>query len=113
MNTTKTLLAAASLTAAMVVGMGAASAAPQDHHDNRHQVTRHDRDHYGMRHDFRRPIVMHDRVFQTLRQHHYRSLGNPLFVRGHYVVKVTGRFGRPLFIEVDPYTGRLIGEFRI
>jgi hypothetical protein len=44
--------------------------------------------------------------------HHYRGLGDPYFVRGHYVVKVAGRFGRPLFIEVDPYTGAFIGEFR-
>ena len=23
-----------------------------------------------------------------------------------------GRFGRPIFVEIDPYTGAFIGEFR-
>ena len=102
MINTKTLLAAASLAVAMSAGAGAASAAPWDRHDDR-----------AGRHEMRRHLVDRDRVFETLRQHHYRGLGDPTFVRGHYVVKVSRHFGRPLFVEIDPYTGALIGEFRI
>ncbi len=69
----------------------------------------HDLDRREARHDVRR-IIDRDHVYATLRMHHYRWLGDPAFVRGHYVVKVAGRFGRPLFVEVDPYTGAFIGE---
>jgi hypothetical protein len=101
MRSTKTLLAAASLTLLSTMGMGGASAAPWDHHPG--PVARHEMD---------RRIVDRDRVFASLRLHHYRWLGDPYFVRGHYVVRVAGRFGHPLLIEVDPYTGAFIGEFR-
>jgi len=107
MNNTKILLAAASLAVTMAAGAGVASAAPWDRHDDR--AARNDQ----QRHDLDRRVVDRDRVFETLRLHHYRGLGDPAFVRGHYVVKVTGHFGHPHFVEVDPTTGAFIGEFRI
>ena len=113
MRNTKTLLAAASLAVLTAAGIGAASAAPWDHqpgpavrHDIRQDVRR------DVRQDLHRRIVDRDRVWVTLRAHHLRSLGDPYFVRGHYVVKVAGRFGHTQFIEIDPYTGAFLGEFR-
>ena len=107
MRSTKTLLAAAAL--ALVTGAGAANAAPWDHRPV--PVMRHEmRD---LRYDNHRRIVDRERVLATLRLHHYRWFGEPVFVRGHYVVRVVGRFGRPLFVEINPYTGALVGEFRI
>jgi hypothetical protein len=111
MDSTKILLAAASIAVAMAGG--AANAAPWDHPNT--PATQHELDRRDVRQDARkdvRRIVDRDHVFATLRMHHYRWLGDPTFVRGHYVVKVAGRFGRPLFVEVDPYTGAFIGEFR-
>jgi hypothetical protein len=109
MRSTKTLLAAASLAILTAAGAGSANAAPWDHHDR--MVIRHEtRD---LRFDSHRRIVDRDRVMATLRLHHYRLLGEPTFVRGHYVVRVAGRFGRPLFVEIDPFTGAFIGNFRI
>ena len=112
MTNTKILLVAASL--AVTLASGAASAAPWDH--PRAPVARHELDRRDIRpderHDVRR-IVERDRIFATLRTHHYRGLGEPSFVHGHYVVKVAGRFGRPHFVEVDPYTGAFVGEFRL
>ena len=107
MRSTKTILAAASLAILTAAGAGAATAAPWDHHDR--AVFRHEtRD---LRFD--RRMVDRDRILATLRWHHYRPLGEPIFVRGHYVVRVAGRFGRPLFVEINPYTGAFLGDFRI
>lgn len=109
MRSTNILLAAASLVVLTATGAGAANATPGNHHPA--PVVRHElRD---MRYDMHRRIVDRQRVLETLRLHHYRGLGEPMFVRGHYVVKVTGRFGHPTFIEINPYTGALIGEYRI
>ena len=41
------------------------------------------------------------------------GIGDPYFVRGHYVVRTVNRFGRTVFVEVNPYTGAFLGEFRI
>jgi hypothetical protein len=106
MRSTKTLLAAASLAVLTAAGAGAANAAPWDHRPL--PAVRHE-----MRYDAHREIVGRERVLATLREHHYRWLGEPTFVRGHYVVKVVGRFGHPAFVEINPYTGALIGDFRI
>jgi hypothetical protein len=116
MNSTKILLAAASIAVAMASGV--ANAVPWDHPVTpaaRHDLDRRDVPQLvrqDMRHDMRH-VVDRDRVFATLRMHHYRGLGDPIFVRGHYVVKVAGRFGRPVFVEIDPRTGAFIGEFRV
>ncbi len=102
MLNTKILLTA---TALAVTGLaGSASAAPWDHRFDRHPIVRH---------EFHRPIVERVRVYDTLRFHHYRSVGAPYFVGHHYVVRTVNRFGRPVLVEVNPYTGAFIGEFRI
>ena len=103
----KTLLTAASMAVAMAAGASTANAAPWDNSvaDNRMA------DHRPMpRHD--RPLVMRERVMGTLRLHHFRGIADPVFLRGHYVVKSHDRFGHVVFVEVDPHTGAFIGRFR-
>ena len=104
----KTLVAAASVAVAMAAGVSGANAAPWDRHDHR-VVVRHD-PYFNRAH---RPIVVRERVFDTLRFHHYRGIAAPAFVHGHYVVRSPNRFGRVVFVEVDPYTGAFLGEIRI
>jgi hypothetical protein len=104
MYSSKILLAAAAL--AVSSQSGTANAAPWD----RQSDFRPDP---AVRHEFSRPIVERVRVFDTLSFHHYRRIGDPHFVRGHYVVRGINPFGQPVFVEVDPYTGAFIGEFRI
>lgn len=100
----KTLLAAASMAVAMAAGASSASAAPWDRHMDRRM------DNHMTMH---RPYVMHDRVVQVLRAHHYRFVNDPIFIRGHYVVKTANWRGRTVFVEINPYTGAFIGEFRV
>ena len=106
MHSTKTLLMAAALALTTASGIGAASAAPFDRQFA--PMTRHE-----MRGDMRHMVVDRERVFESLRRHHLRVLSNPHFVRDHYVVTVAGRFGRPMLVEVDPFTGAILGTFRI
>jgi hypothetical protein len=105
MHSIKTLVVAASVALAAVVS--GANAAPWDHRDFR-PLARHD----AFVREYR-PIVMRERVFDTLRFHHYRAAGMPVFLHGHYVVRSFNRFGRAVFVEVDPYTGAFMGEIRI
>lgn len=82
-----------------------ASAAPWNH--------RFDRDSRPViRHQFHGHTVEHVRVFDTLRFHRYRAIGEPYFLRGHYVVRSVNRFGRVVLVDVNPFTGAFIGEFR-
>jgi hypothetical protein len=104
----KTLVAAASVAVAMAAGVSGANAAPWDQRDHR-PVMRHD----AFAVPEHRPIVMRERVFDTLRFHHYRGVAAPVFMHGHYVVKSFNRFGRVVYVEVNPYTGAFIGEIRI
>src|ERR1700749_353225 len=99
----KTILTAASL--AVLTAAGSASAAPWDHRPLEQTCPYFNRVH--------QPIVVRERVFDALRLHHYRGVADPIFVHGHYVVKSFNRFGRVVFVEVDPYTGAFLGEFRI
>ena len=104
MYSRKILIAAAALTVA--AAGGAASAAPWNH---AHQG-------WNPRHEAQmdhRPPVAREHVFETLRSHHYRNIGDPYFVRSHYVVRSRDRFGRQAFVEVDPWSGVFIGEFRL
>jgi hypothetical protein len=100
-----TLLAAAAL-AVMTAG---ASAAPWDHRG----------DHRGPGFDHRRPVIEHrhyverTRIVENLRLRHYRVFGEPYFVRGHYVVRTHDRFGRLVFVQIDPYSGAFLGEIRL
>jgi hypothetical protein len=111
MFNTKTLLAAASLAVLTAAGLGTAGAAPWDSYHG-HAMRQDMRDFHGQR-DLRgdRRIVERERVQSILRFHHLRALGEPSFVRGHYIVRVMGRFGHPRLIEINPYTGTLVGEF--
>ena len=107
MYSTKILLAAAALAVSSLAST--ANAAPWDHRDG-------DRfDHRGpvVRHEVHRPYVERVRIYDTLRFRHYRGIGDPYFVRGHYVVRTINPFGRTVFVEVNPYTGAFLGEFRI
>ena len=106
MLNSKILLTAAALAVTSLTG--SANAAPWDHRP----VVRHEFDR-GFHRDFHRPIVERVRIYDTLRFHHYRSVGAPYFVGHHYVVRTVNRFGRPVLVEVNPYTGAFIGEFRI
>ena len=112
MVSTKILLAAAALA---VSGLAStANAAPWDNRFGDHRDG--DRfDHRGqvMRHEVHRPYVERVRIYDTLRFRHYRGIGDPYFVRGHYVVRTINPFGRTVFVEVDPYSGAFLGEFRI
>lgn len=105
MLNSKILLTAAALAVTSLTG--SANAAPWDYRDHR-PVVRHEFDR-----GFHRPIVERVRIYDTLRFHHYRSVGAPYFVGHHYVVRTVNRFGHPVLVEVNPYTGAFMGEFRI
>lgn len=114
MFNTKTLLAAASLAVLTAVGTGAASADPwQVRHDRmelRHdrQDLRHDRREF--RHDVRRAYVDRVVIANNLRFHRYRVVGAPYWAHGRYVVRSYDRFGRVVFVQVDPWRGTFIRE---
>ncbi len=118
MYSTKILLAAAALAVSSLAST--ANAAPWDHRDGEHRFEDHRADNRfdhrwgpAMRHEFHRPYVERVRIYDTLRFRHYRGIGDPYFVRGHYVVRTINPFGRIVFVEVDPYSGAFLGEFRI
>lgn len=116
MFSTKTILAAASLAVLSAAGLGSASAAPWDHDRDHNRVERHDNfRHDGNRHDRfeRRAFVDRVRIAETLRLHRYRVIGDPYFVHGRYVVRTHDRFGRIVFVQVDPYNGAFIREVRL
>lgn len=108
MNIKKILTAAAAATVLSLAGVSAADATPFHggfgyHNDRgRARVER-----------VERRIVEHRVVFNALRARHVRFVGNPYFVRGHYVVRSFDRFNRVSFIEVNPYTGQIIGFIRL
>ena len=101
MQIKKILTAAAAALAFGLAAAPAADAAPFHGWHDRGRVERFDR-----------RFVEHRVVFDTLRMHRIRYVGNPYFMRGHYVVRSYDRFGRVVFVEVNPYTGRYIGFIR-
>lgn len=101
----KLLLTSATLAFAMAAGT--ANAASWDYRGHG-PMARHE-----LRRDFYRPYVTHARVIETLRAHHYREISAPVFVRGHYVVRSHNRFGRDVFVRINPYSGAFIGEIRL
>jgi hypothetical protein len=120
MFNTKTLLAAASLAILTAAGLGSASAAPWDRHEARveHRIERHDNrmDRREARFDRRiehRAFVNRIRIADTLRFHNYRVIGDPYFVHDRYVVRTHDRFGRLVFVQVDPYSGAFVREVRL
>lgn len=57
--------------------------------------------------------VHRDVFFRNLRaQHYYRWDGNPYWYYGRFVIRTYDRFGRPVFVELNPYTGVVIGVVR-
>ena len=127
MNIKKIMTAAA---AAAVLSIAGASAASADSYDNGYDRdgSRYDRDyrdndhdngwhrgwdrHSDWRHEHRR-FADRDTIFRSLRYHRIHYVGEPYFVRGHYVVRSFDRFGRVSFIEINPYTGDVIGVIRL
>jgi hypothetical protein len=106
MFSTKTILAAASLAVLSAAGIGTAAAAPWDRHEDRHDWRGHERFEH-------RAFVDRVRLEQALRFHRYRVIGEPTFVHNRYVVRTHDRFGRIVFVQVDPYSGAFIGEVRL
>ena len=110
----KALMAAAAVATLVVAGANGAAAADRNRDGVPDRLERH-----AVVHDrYWRPgfhgYVARDRVFVELRRHNYvRYVGNPYFYRGHYVVRSYNRFGRVVFVEVNPYTGGFIGEIRL
>jgi hypothetical protein len=98
MFNTKTVLAAASLAVVSAAGLGVASAAPWDRHDFHRAAVDH------------RVFVDQVRLTEALRGHHYRVIGAPYFVHDRYVVRTRDRFGRIVFVQVDPYSGAFVRE---
>jgi len=111
MFNTKTILAAASLAVLSAAGIGSAAAAPWDHDRDHRRIERHD----GFRHERfeHRAFVNRMRVAETLRFHRYRVIGDPYFLHGRYVVRTHDRFGRLVFVQVDPYSGAFVREVRL
>jgi hypothetical protein len=120
MFSTKTLLAAAALSVLTAAGLGSASAAPWEARHDRQEI-RHDRqdlrhDRRELRHDTRfehRAYVNRIRITDSLRFHRYSVIGDPYFVHGRYVVRTHDRFGRLVFVQVDPYSGAFVREVRL
>ena len=103
----KILLTVAALAVTSLAG--SASAASWDNHMGDYRS-----DHRPVvRPKFHRPFVERVRIYDVLRFHHYRWIGDPYFVGSHYVVRTIDPFGRTVLVEVNPYTGAFIGEFRI
>jgi hypothetical protein len=124
MNIKKILTSAAAAAVLSIAGVSAASADStyggdgsrydRDYRDNGNDNGWHrgwDR-HSDWRHEHRR-FADRDTIFRSLRFHHIRYVGEPYFMRGHYVVRSFDRFGRVSFIEINPYTGGVIGVIRL
>ena len=107
MSSMKKLLTAASLAVISAAGIGAAAADPWDHgrHDGWRDraIERHERFEH-------RAYVDRMRVSDMLRFHRYRMIGDPYFFHGRYVVRTYDRFGRVVFVQLDPYSGAFIRE---
>ncbi len=57
--------------------------------------------------------VDHDRYYVELRRHGYhRWSGEPTWYRGRYVIRSYDRWGRAVYVEMNPYTGGFVGVVR-
>ena len=114
MFNTKMLLTAASLAVLSAAGIGSASAAPWEVRHDRQEIRRDMRDLHQdrmeLRHDMRRGYADRVRVVEGLRFHRYAVIGNPYWVHGRYVVRTHDRFGRLVFVQVDPRSGAFVRE---
>lgn len=102
----KKILTAAAAALTLGLAANAAEAAPHGYHGGGfgYHGPRHERE--VLR------VVDHRVVFNTLRMHRIRYVGNPYFSHGRYVVRSYDRFGRVVFVQVNPYTGKFIGFVR-
>ena len=103
MFSTKKILTAAALALVSFAGISAANAAPWERHEMRRDVR-------VERHVEHRAYVNRVRVADALRFHRYRVIGDPYFVHGRYVVRTHDRFGRVVFVQVNPYSGAFVRE---
>ncbi len=113
-----TLMAAIAASVIGLTGVSGAIAADRDHDGRPDRSWAEHHDHDGFHDRYWRPgfrnYIARDRVFLELRNHHYtRFVGNPYFYHGRYVVRSYNRFGRVVFVEVNPYTGGFVGEVRL
>ncbi|GAA0548000.1 hypothetical protein FHS83_000939 [Rhizomicrobium palustre] len=71
-----------------------------------------DRDRYW-RYGYRGYISDRDIYYRSLRAHgYYRWDGAPYWYQGRYVVRSYDRWGRVVFVEMNPYTGGFLGVIR-
>lgn len=126
--------------AAAILATTGAAADPMDHHDRGPGwADHHDRDGARGRDDWRGREAWHwrddrgawhgdhdrywhdgyhgyvgrDRIFFELRRHHFnRWDGAPYWFQGRYVVRSYDRYGRAVFVEMNPYTGGFVGVVR-
>jgi hypothetical protein len=114
MFNTKKILTAAALALVSLAGTGVANADAWDRHDARieHRLDRRDIriDRRMDRVEQRRAVIDRVRLTESLRLHRYRVIGDPYFVHGRYVVRTHDRFGRIVFVQVDPYSGAFVRE---
>ncbi len=128
----KQLLLTAAAAAILTATGAMAQDRDRDHRPDRSWSERHDRDGYRDHDRYRerdghRDFRVHDRYwregyhgyvgrdvyFRTLRAHrYYRWDGEPYWYRDRYVIRSYDRFGRPVFIEMNPYTGGFVGVVR-
>jgi len=114
MFNTKTLVSAAAFAVIAAAGIGSASAAPWDVRHDRQEIRRDMRDlrqdRRELRHDMHRNTVDRMHVVNSLRFHRYSVIGNPYWMHDRYVVRTHDRFGRLVFVQIDPYSGRFVRE---
>lgn len=72
-----------------------------------------DHDRYWRRDFGNRGFIQRDRIFFGLKKHGYmRYTGEPYWFQGRYVIRTFDRWGRPIFVEINPYTGEVMGVVR-
>jgi hypothetical protein len=97
---TRLLIAAAALAVSTAAGLGGAVAAPWEHPAPR------------VRHEIMRNRDERMRAYESLRLRQYRDIGTPVAAHGRLIVRARNRFGRLVFVEMDPATFAITGEFR-
>ena len=58
-------------------------------------------------------VAGRDVYFRNLRANHFnRWDGDPYWFQGRFVIRTYDRFGRPIIVELNPYTGAFVGVIR-
>lgn len=72
-----------------------------------------DRDRYWRNEYGMRGFVPRDRIFRELRRRNYvRFTGDPYWFQGRYVIRTFDRRGQAIIVEINPYTGDVMGIVR-